>query len=111
MLPKYTIEYAARVREHSSVNYYGTDDPVACEGFLKELLERGFRVIGIKHEGIDLPRNEFDRLSKQPQAWAQPNESAHRWGSNPRRKNIVSGLVSSDERAVGAPPGWRKLFQ
>ena len=64
MLPKYTIEYAARVREYSPVNQYGTDDPVACEGFLKELLERGFRIIRIKHEGIDLPRNEFDRLVK-----------------------------------------------
>lgn len=64
MLPKYTIEYTARVREHSPVNHYGTDDPIACEEFLKELLERGFRVICVKHEGVDLPRNELDRLVK-----------------------------------------------
>ena len=64
MLAKYTIEYAARVREHAPINHYSTNDPVACESFLKELLERGFRILGVRHEGVDLPRKEFDRLVK-----------------------------------------------
>jgi hypothetical protein len=28
------------------------------------LLERGFRILAIRHEGVDLPRPEFDRLVK-----------------------------------------------
>ena len=64
MLPKYTIEYAARVREHAPTTHYGTDDPVACEEFLNELLDRGYRIRGIKHDGVDLPASDFDRMMK-----------------------------------------------
>jgi hypothetical protein len=64
MIPKYTIEYTARTRDSGPARHYGTDDPVACEGLIKELLEDGFRIVGIKHEGLDLPRAEFDRLVK-----------------------------------------------
>lgn len=64
MLPKYTIEYSARVREHSPTTHYGTDDPVACEEFLNELLDRGYRIRCIKHEGVELPAPDFDRMVK-----------------------------------------------
>lgn len=64
MLPKYTIEYALQFRKHAQTNYYSTDDPVACEEFVGELLEKGLRVQSIKHEGLDLPKTDFDRIIK-----------------------------------------------
>jgi len=62
MLPKYTVEYTAQFRKHAQTNHYSTDDPVACEEFVEELLERGFAIRAIKHEGMELPKNEFDRV-------------------------------------------------
>ena len=64
MIPKYTIEYAVEFTRHAQTNHYSTDDPVACEGFLVELLERGLKIHSIKHDGMDLSRPEFDRLIK-----------------------------------------------
>jgi hypothetical protein len=64
MIPKYTIEYAVEFTRHAQTNHYSTDDPVACEAFLVELLERGLRIHAIKHEGVDLPRPESDKLIK-----------------------------------------------
>ena len=64
MLPKYTIEYTTQFRKHAQTNHYSTDDPVTCEEFVEELLERGFAIKSIKHEGMDLPKHEFDRVIK-----------------------------------------------
>ncbi len=64
MIPKYTIEYQADFKRHAPVNHYGTDDPVACEEFLVELLERNFKICTIRHEGLELPRVEFDKMLK-----------------------------------------------
>ncbi len=64
MLPKYTIEYTTQFRRHAQSNHYSTDDPVACEEFVEELLERRFTIRAIKHEGLDLPKSEFDRVVK-----------------------------------------------
>ncbi len=64
MLPKYTVEYAIQFHRHAQPNRYSTDDPVACEEFIEELLERGLAIRAIKHEGLDLPKNQFDRIVK-----------------------------------------------
>jgi hypothetical protein len=64
MLPKYTIEYTTQFRRHAQANHFSTDDPVACEEFVEELLGRGFAIRAIKHEGVELPKNEFDRIVK-----------------------------------------------
>lgn len=64
MIPKYTVEYTARFGRHAQPSHYSTDDPVACEEFLEELLERGFALHAIKHEGVDLSKLEFDRMVK-----------------------------------------------
>lgn len=64
MLPKYTVEYSAEFRRHAQTSHYSTDDPVACEEFVSELLERGYKLRAIKHEGVDLPRVDFDRMIK-----------------------------------------------
>jgi 7-keto-8-aminopelargonate synthetase-like enzyme len=64
MLPKYTIEYVPPLLKHSPVIHYSTDDPVTCEQLVEELLGRGFHIKAIKHEGMDLPRQDFDRMIK-----------------------------------------------
>jgi len=64
MLPKYTVEFTTEFRKHAQTNRYATDDPVACEEFVEELLERGFKIEAIKHDGVDLPKHEFDRIIK-----------------------------------------------
>ncbi len=64
MIPKYTVEYSIEFKSHAPVQHYSTDDPVACEEFVEELLERQFRILAIKHEGVSLSRAEFDRMIK-----------------------------------------------
>lgn len=64
MIPKYSIDYSTKFRKHAQPNHYVSDDPVACEEFIEELLERGYPIRAIKHEGLDLPKVEFDRLIK-----------------------------------------------
>ena len=62
MMTKYTIDYAMDLRKSSLPARFTTDDPVACEEALEELLERNFAVKSIKHEGVELPQNEFDHM-------------------------------------------------
>lgn len=62
MLAKYTIEFTPQLHQHTQLNHYSTDDPVTCEQFVSELLERGFAIKAIRHEGIDLVGSEFDRI-------------------------------------------------
>jgi hypothetical protein len=66
MLKKYTVEYSLHFRKHSPPEHhqYFTDDPVACEEFVQELLELGVAIKAIKHEGLELPKHEFDRFIK-----------------------------------------------
>jgi hypothetical protein len=88
MLPKYTIEYTTPFRRHAQTNHYGTDDPVACEEFVEELLERGFKIQSIKHEGLDLPRPEFDKVIKTAAGMLASKHVCASSASSPRRKNI-----------------------
>ena len=64
MLPKYTVEYTAQFKKHAQTNHYSTDDPVACEEFVEELLDRSFAIRAIKHEGLELSKKDFDRIVK-----------------------------------------------
>lgn len=64
MLPKYHIEYSIEFGNRTQAQHYQTDDPVAAEEFLSALLERGLKVRAIRHEGVDLPPREFDRMIK-----------------------------------------------
>jgi hypothetical protein len=66
MLKKFCIEYSLCFRKHNSPEHhqYFTDDPVACEEFVEGLLEHGMGLHAIKHDGVDLPRAEFDRIVK-----------------------------------------------
>ena len=91
MLSKYTIDYSANFQRHTHDNHYATNDPVACEEFLEELLERGFRVNAIRHDGLDLPKPEFDRMMRTAAGMLasqslckslgiSPEEEHHRFG-------------------------------
>ncbi len=64
MLAKYKVEYAIPFHGHDQPHHYLTDDPVACEGFITQLLERGFKIKEVLHEGAVLPKADFDRLVK-----------------------------------------------
>ena len=66
MLSKYSVEYSLAFRRHSPPQHqiYSTDDPVACEEFVQELLERNMGIHAIRHDGADLPQAEFDRIVK-----------------------------------------------
>ena len=64
MLPKSTVEYTAQFKKHAQTNHYSTDDPVACEEFVEELLDRSFAIRAIKHEGLELSKKDFDRIVK-----------------------------------------------
>lgn len=65
MIAKYNIEYATQFKRHSPTYHYYSDDPVACEEFLSELLERGYRINAIRHEGVELPKPNFDKMVKK----------------------------------------------
>ena len=64
MLPKYTVEFTTQIRKHAQANHYSTDDPITCQEFVEELLDRGLPIRAIKHEGVELPKHEFDQLVK-----------------------------------------------
>lgn len=64
MLAKYKIEFAIPFGGHDQAHHYLTNDPVTCEGFLAELLERGFKITAVLHEGVALPEPDFDQMIK-----------------------------------------------
>ncbi len=66
MLTRYSIEYSTGFRRHhpSPHQQFYTDDPLECEQFIQDLLERGMALHTIRHDGAELPRTEFDRLVK-----------------------------------------------
>lgn len=64
MLPKYKIEYGIPVRNQITEHHYETDDPVAAEQFLAQLLESRFRILNIKHDGTPLSKHDFNNMVK-----------------------------------------------
>lgn len=64
MIAKYHIEYTVEFGRHTQTHNYQSDDPVATEEFLSELLERSLRINSIRHEGVELPPADFDRMVK-----------------------------------------------
>jgi hypothetical protein len=64
MLTKYSVEFTISFRRHQITHHYRTDDPVALEEFIVELLEKGYRLESVLHEGIPLPQHEADKILK-----------------------------------------------
>ena len=64
MIAKYKIDYGIPFHGHTEKHHYLTNDPVTAEQFLSQLLERGFKIDAISHEGVALPKNEADGMIK-----------------------------------------------
>ncbi len=64
MLPKYKVEFGIRLRDKIISHDHATDDPVSCQRFLADLLKQGFKILDVKHDGVSLPKNDFNRLIK-----------------------------------------------
>lgn len=62
MLAKFKIDYAVPFHRHEYPEHHLTDDPVACQEFLAELLARKFRIRGILHNGVPLESAAFDQM-------------------------------------------------
>ena len=63
-MAKYNIEYSLRFKREAASYHHYTDDPVACTEFLLELLEHNMQIKAIRHEGLDLPSADFDKMIK-----------------------------------------------
>jgi hypothetical protein len=94
MIPKYTIEYTTQFRRHAQANHYSTDDPVACEEFVEELLERGFPIRAIRHDGLDLPKNEFDRIIKTAAGMLASKQICTSLGIKPEEEKYRFGFAA-----------------
>ena len=64
MMSKFTIEFTQQFNHGAEVHEYRSDDPVSCEEFLEELLEKGYHIRAIRHAGVDLPGRDFDKMVK-----------------------------------------------
>ena len=94
MLPKYTVEYTLQFRRHAHTNHYTTDDPVACQEFVEELLERGSGIRAIKHEGVDLSAHEFDRIVKTAAKMLAAKHRCASLGLKPEEEKFRFGFTA-----------------
>lgn len=94
MLPKYTVEYTTQFRRHAHTNHYSTDDPVACQEFVEELLERGSTIRAIKHEGVELSAHDFDRLLKKAAGMLASRHLCASLGIKPEEEKFRFGFTA-----------------
>lgn len=64
MSSRYDVEYAMPGRGIRRARKFETDDPVACETFLAEALEKGYKIQSIQHDGMPLQGTRFDSMIK-----------------------------------------------
>ena len=64
ILPKYHVEYSLEFKHHQEKYDYRTDDSVACETFLADLIERKIRIVAIMHDGVAVSETQFVQLIK-----------------------------------------------
>jgi hypothetical protein len=62
MLPKYKVTYDIDPHGRMPASHFTTDDPVTCESFLTDLLDRRLHIREISHEGVALPPKQFDEM-------------------------------------------------
>ena len=94
MIPKYTIEYSIKLRKHAQTAHHSTDDPVACEEVISDLLDRGFAVRAIKHEGVDLPRAEFDKMVRDAANRLASRKICESLGLKPEEERFRFGFAA-----------------
>ena len=60
----YEVEYSRGERSDARIQTHATDDPVACEKFLCDLLENGAKIHNISRDGRALGKGAFDGMIK-----------------------------------------------
>ena len=96
MIPKYHIEYGIEFSGHrdAHVRDFQTDDPVACEAFLVALLERGLKILTIKHEGVALTQHESDVLVRNAATTLAAKHVGKSLGLDPEQVHFRFGLAA-----------------
>jgi hypothetical protein len=94
MLSKYTVEYLVEFKKHSQPHHYGTNDPVACEEFLAEILEHGFRITAIRHDGAELQRREADLMIRTAARMLAAKRICASLGIKPEEERFRFGLAA-----------------
>ena len=92
MMAKYSIEYEAQFKRRSERYHSSGDDPVACEEFLEELLERGYHVKTIRHDGMDVTQAEFDRMLKTAASMLAAKSIRNSLGISPEEEHYRFGF-------------------
>ena len=92
MLPKYTIEYTMHLRRPSAAMRYDIDEPVACEEFLAELLERRCRIMHIRHDGVEMPKHDFDQMIKTAAGMVAAKSICSSLGISPEEEHYRFGF-------------------
>ena len=92
MLAKYNIEYGVPFRKQTQTHHHLTDDPIAAEEFLAELLERGFKIVSICHDGVNLGPKEADRLIKRAASMLAANHIRASLGLNAEEERFRFGF-------------------
>ena len=94
MIPKYNVEYTVDLGRHAHTSHYTTDDPVACEQFLTELLERGHRIRGIHHDGVELSKVDSDRMIKTAASMLAAKRICLSLGIKPEEEHYRFGFTA-----------------
>ena len=94
MIPKYTVEYGNNFRKHAFIQQYSTDDPVTCEEFVEELLDRGYALKSIKHEGVNLPNPDFDRMIREAANLLASRKICSSLGIKPEEERFRFGFLA-----------------
>jgi hypothetical protein len=64
MLIKFTIEYTRHPHSNEPAGTHRTNDPIEAEEYLMQLMHARSRILSVKHEGVEIPRVQFDRMMK-----------------------------------------------
>jgi len=94
MLAKYNIEYAMPFRRQVPAYHYYSDDPVACEEFLLELLERGFKIQAIRHDGAEMTKADSDKMIKKAAGMLASKALCHALGISADEEHYRFGFTA-----------------
>ncbi len=94
MIAKYHVDYEIPFRRKIANNVFTTDDPVACEEFLLELLERGLTIRAIKHEGVELSQADFDKMVKTAAGMLAARHVCQSLGIKPEEERFRFGFAA-----------------
>lgn len=64
MLTKFAIDYVILPQHNKQVSTHFTDDPIAAEEFLMQLLLSAAQIKEIRHDGVVVSAHQYNRLLK-----------------------------------------------